>query len=183
MQGLTLYALLLLTAPEQPEVPEYLMPIMKQLVAFVGCELEVFDCRACYFCSEKPAVFVHELGIIRNDYKELLDCPHLCDIEGLPSREFSKTQCDFAFKCHYHLECQILARDKEYQVTIGHEILSDIERRQNIWDSIHNARCPYMYVSYKRKILRNLREELGEDAYYSHRYPDPVPLHIFRRFD
>ena len=58
--------------------------------------------------------------------------------------------------------------------------LQETDRLYLIWDKVRDARCPYYYVTVRRQALKQLRELVGDDAYYSGNLPPCVPLWRFR---
>ena len=58
--------------------------------------------------------------------------------------------------------------------------LQETDRLYQVWDKVRDARCPYYYVTVRRQALKQLRELVGEDSYYSGNLPPCVPLWHFR---
>ena len=63
------------------------------------------------------------------------------------------------------------------------EMLQEVDRLYNIWDTVRDARCDYYYVTVRRQALKKLRETVGDDAYYSGALPPHVPIWRFARID
>ena len=53
----------------------------------------------------------------------------------------------------------------------------------HIWDTLRDVRCQDHYVTVRRRVLKKLRETLGEEAYYKGQLPPHVPFWCFQEID
>ena len=144
----------------------------------VAVQLEVLDPREVRYILARAEDFTADLNLLRRRYQELADAPALNDSFRLPDRETVNELLAFnrAYRQHIDIRQTVeLAHWWEYQAT-----LQETEQLYQIWDTVRDARCEYYYVTVRRQALKRLREQLGDQSYYSGQLPPYVPLWRFQ---
>jgi hypothetical protein len=59
--------------------------------------------------------------------------------------------------------------------------LSEVDQLYQVWSAVRDARCGFYYVTVRRQSLRELRELIGAEAFYSSQLPPHVPIWHFPR--
>lgn len=59
------------------------------------------------------------------------------------------------------------------------ETIRQTHRLYEIWDLVRDARCEFYSPRVRRMALAELRQRLGDEAYYAGRLPPPVPVWRF----
>ena len=49
------------------------------------------------------------------------------------------------------------------------------ETEHQVWNTLRDARCSFYYVAVRRQALKQLRELVGEPAFYRAELPPPLP--------
>lgn len=179
-----LVAAALLTAPSSGEDPpgsseRYagLLPTIKT----IGISWEILDSREALYLLLRQEDFRSDMNLLRERFHELLDAPPLADCIRFPARVHVSELLQFNRGFREHLEkCRVAGTtpDAHYE-----EMLDEVERLYQIWDAIRDCRCEYYYITVRRQALKKARDMMGEEAFYSGKYPPHVPTWRFRRVD
>jgi hypothetical protein len=179
-----LVAAALLAAPPSSEDPRGsseryagLIPTIKT----IGVQWEILDSREAHYLLMRREDFRGDMNLLRERFHELLDAPPVSDCLRFPPRPYVTDLLAFNRSFRDHLEkCRVAGTTPD-----GHfeEMLNEVERLFQIWDAIRDSRCEYYYVTVRRQALKKARDLMGEDAFYSGRYPPHVPVWRFRRID
>lgn len=170
-------ALATLTAPaagpaEMPAVPPEL------LRSFAG-HLDILDEREERSFFNAPQTYDSDLRILRERYAELRDAPSLCDASRFPDVDSCIEARCFNEAYRRWLEQR---RELTHEEWID-EALEETARLWRAWDTLADAQKDYLYLSVRRKALKDLREQLGPVMYYAGCMPPGVPAWRVRRID
>ena len=179
-----LLAAALLAAPPSSEDPcgsgsvyAGLVPTIHQL----AINWEILDSREARYTNLRVEDFRSDLNLMRQRFHDLLDAPPLSDCMRFPPRRFVSDLLTFNRNYRDQVEkCRVAGTNPDPQYD---EILQETERLYQLWDVIRDCRCDYYYITVRRQALKRARDMMGEEAYYSGRYPPHVPLWRFRRTD
>lgn len=177
------FALVVTEPTEQVPSNEYawLMPVI-QGVAF---DLELLDQRERnYLLGINSEVcrnqFGADLRLLQSRWANLKDAPPLSDSIRLPNRQHAMDARNLNAQYRVHLEREMEgAADKDaYKKAISEALQLYI-----VWDYICDAKAEWYYATSRRTDMKRIRALLGENDYYSARFPNPVPLHRFQVFE
>jgi hypothetical protein len=173
------FAALLLTAPEFDPVPSLneagwknLRPVIRGL----AIQWEILDAREDRL--QRPEHFTIDIQSLRRRFDELADAPHLHDCCRFPTRAVVGQMLDFNQAYKQHLEClRPLLNDQGDTVRAA---IRETNQLHRIWEKVYDARSGIYYVSVRRNALKQLREMVGVDAYYTGQLPPHVPVWRFQ---
>src|SRR5262249_22972781 len=176
-----LLAAVLLTAPvgaaEPPDFPE-LYPALRLPLQALAVTWEILDPREVRFILARPEDFGADLTLLRRRYHELIAAPAVDAALRFPERAAFNEFLSYNRAYRQHIDVrQPLELVHWWELRVA---LQETDRLYLIWDKVRDARCSYYYVTVRRQALKDLRELVGEEAYYSGRLPPCVPLWHFR---
>jgi hypothetical protein len=176
-------ALNLLTAPPEAAMQGDLRhgDAFRVTLQRVCIHLEILDRREVRYVLMRREEYTSDLNLLRRRYQDLVDAPSLHDCERFPSREAINELLSFNRAYRQYLGSRQpvdLARWWEFRIA-----LQETDHLYHIWDTLRDARCPYYYVTVRRRALKKLREVLGDDAYYKGQLPPHVPFWRFQEID
>lgn len=172
-----LLAAALLTTPDVPleltdpaELQQSLGPTLQQL----GVIWEILDPRETDHLLNDPHDFVTDLHLLQRRCRELEGMPRLADAYRFPHRDLVNSM--LAFNRQYQ---QDLNSRLTLDVVHAEEVrsaLAEAEQLYRVWDTVRDVRCGYYYIAVRRRALQELRQQLGDGAYFSGQLPPPVPM-------
>lgn len=125
-----------------------------------------------------------ELRYLRNNYYKCLDCPPFSDADRFSvAIGAAKEVWDFQYKHIAWLEKQIEQQPQHRSGRIFQDLM-EARRRKEVWYQLwcieprDNSPVPAV-----RQGLRELRQMLGDDDYYTGRMPAPVDIGSFYSVD
>ena len=170
-------AILLLTTPLDPaELGPLLDDVMPAFLQ-VAVAAEVLDVREEQFfegLSRDPA---GDVRVLRQRYQNLLNAPSLAECERFLERKLIEEYLVFNRDYRKHLA---QALDWGYSEHVQMAI-HDVDQCHFAWSLLRDAQCRYYYTNVRRQSLRQLRDVVGAEAFYSSQMPPPVPLAHFPR--
>ncbi|MBY0524650.1 MAG: hypothetical protein K2R98_14700 [Gemmataceae bacterium] len=169
-------AILLLTTPIDPPAELGHSEPLRATLRALALQAELLDPREVSYVLARPEGFADDVALLRQRWQELNDAPSVYDADRLPDRSACADRLKLNCEYQRHLERQINTEQVR-------EALAETIKLYHLWDAARDARCEYYYVTVRRQALKQIREQLGEDAYYAGQLPDPVPLHRFQRTD
>lgn len=176
-----LLAVVLLTAsPDSADPPELsgMFPALRLPLQALAVELEILDPREVRYLLTRPEDFAADLALLRRRYHELATAPALVDALRFPERATVNELLAFNRSYRQHMDVrQPLELVHWWELRA---VVEETDRLYRVWDKVRDARCPYYYVTVRRQALKDLRELVGEAAYYSGNLPPCVPLWHFR---
>ncbi len=179
-----LLSVALLTAPGDPNEAagafDHFSSVRPTLQA-VAVYWEVLDTREVKYVLNRQDDFACDLKLLRKRWDDLATAPPLNDCMRFPDRSLISDLLAFNRSYRQQLEHR-LALELVYGWELR-EVMSEVDRLYQIWDTARDARCEYYYISVRRAALKKLRDAVGAEAYYSGRLPPHVPVWHFARID
>jgi hypothetical protein len=109
------------------------------------------------------------------------DMPPLADAYRFGTVDQTKYACQINREYRSHLERQMavnLHLEQQYS-----RMLQELDLRHNVWENLYWALWQWCSPGYRRERLANIRDIIGDDAYYAGQMPEPIPLHWLQRID
>lgn len=125
--------------------------------------------------------FRSELRYVRFYTRLLANAPPLAHCEWLPPSDVATEFCRFNEQYQCHLQTQQLICPHHADDTAV--ALREARQLYRVWDSVRRASSPNQAWAYRRRTLAQLRDMLGEPAYYRGELPPSVPVWRFRMID
>jgi hypothetical protein len=176
-----LLAVVLLTAPPGADdlpVPAAMFPVLRIPLQGMAVSWEILDPREMRYILARPEDFAADLNLLRRRCQELTSAPTVEDCLRFPERPKVNELLAYNRAYRQHMDMR-----QPLELVHGWELrlaLQETDRLYQIWDKVRDARCPYYYVTVRRQALKQLREMVGEECYYSGNLPPCVPLWRFR---
>jgi hypothetical protein len=169
-------AVALLTAPpdaptsgEDTELLNNVCPAVQQL----ALQLEILDPREVKYILNRPEDYASDLKLLRARYHDLASAPLANDAYRFPDRNSVNELLTFNRAFRQNLDArQAVETVRQWELR---EALQETDRLYKIWDALRDARCGYYYVTVRRQALKQLREMIGDQAYYAGVMPPYVP--------
>jgi len=170
-----LLAAVLLTSPDSaciaeddPDIPLLRLALTRLAVAW-----EILDPADIHHFLGQDHEFARDLHILQTLYRDLRHAPLLGECERFPHRELAEQYLIVNRSYREDLKARIeLERANQENLQALHEA----EFLFRVWDAVRNSRCAYYTVPARRQYLRELRDLVGPEAFYSGRLPPPVPV-------
>jgi hypothetical protein len=163
-------------SPIEPPVSSQAAPEAWQALKDVSLTMEIVGPHENWASD-----FRSELRYVRHYARTLQDAPPLADCDWLPPAWLAADFCRFNEQYQCTLQTQ--------QMQFGHrseelgEVLRETRQLYSVWDAARRATSHNQAWAYRRRSLLQLREAVGEEAYYSGRLPPAVPVGRFREID
>ena len=159
-------------------VSEHLATVRPTIQA-VAIYWEILDPREVRYVLMRSDDFSGDLKLLRRRYAELHDAPPLYDQMRFPDRLLINDLLSFNRAYRQTLDNrQALELASWWELN---EMVQEVDRLYNVWDTIRDVRCEYYYVTVRRQALKKLRDTLGNEAYYNGKLPPHVPIWQFVR--
>jgi hypothetical protein len=160
--------------PQEPG-PAYgfLAPALRDLAV----HLEIMDPKESDFLLAHPEDFAEHVRQLQDRYRELRDAPPVSEAARLPARDVVNDLLNFN-RAFY----QELTERLEVDTVHSNELeaaRSETTHLYRIWDAVRDARCEHYYVNVRRQALMQLRDMIGQPAFYAGQLPPYVPLWRF----
>lgn len=137
---------------------------------------EVMDRRETWVLS-KPESFLEDLLWLGNQYDAAKDCPRMWELGRFPGYEeaLASIEQSRAFQSYADARHKLIPYRDVYR-----EAWSQAQLPCQAWSHLRDARSEFSWVRTRRQSLKQLREILGDDDFYSGRMPPPAPLRFFQ---
>jgi hypothetical protein len=140
---------------------------------------ELIDPRERRCLRGECSSFADDLQWLRRRHADLENAPYSGEVYRLPPLRVVMEALNFneAFRK------TLLSRAGWAEGPMIEEIqqhLKEVDRRHRIWDLMRDAHMKCYYVTARRRTLRELREVLGDEAFYRGEWPTVVPVEAFR---
>lgn len=170
-------AIVLLTGPDPTadmRNPADMQRMFAPAIQQVAIKWEILDPRETGYVLAEPGRFEEDLQELRRRYKELAGAPPVAEALRFPDYKVANKMqaCNRSYEKELR---QRLIFDNVHREEIE-MALQETERLYRIWDKVHEARRRYFYITVRRQALRELRQMIGDAAFYSGQLPPPVPL-------
>jgi hypothetical protein len=180
MYGYILAAALLAQSPDCEELPPF-SPGLTTAIQNLAVDWEILDPREVRYVLAREEDFIADLNLLRRRYADLGDAPGAVDSQRFPLPRADINEL-LAFNRAYRI--QIDSQMSMAPVAEAHweyrKVLNETDHLYKIYDYLRDAKCEYYYITVRRQALKNLREELGLDNYYTGALPPHVPLWRFK---
>lgn len=179
LSSTNLLATLLLIAPCNADEIGIQQPDSSLLTALQeqALELELVDAREVGQVFAYPATFAADLTLVRERFAQLKDAPAVRDGDRFPDREAVNELLAFNYGFRQHLENEKLMRPGRWEeVQLA---MQEANRLHQVWELVRDARSDFYHVTVRRQALKQLREMLGDEAYYNGTLPPHVPVWRF----
>lgn len=181
LAAMDLFAVILLLMPVDTDVqmvpPRYLLDVMQGY----GMDWQVIDVREYNVCFNRPVEFNDNLAVVRDRIKNLCGAPFTHDGYRFPSYAEANERLVFNYLLKTHLEYWKKLKPANWSELL--DIYNETNRRCHIYEQLRDARADFYHVIVRRAALRQLRDEIGEEAYYSGNLPPHVPFSAFSPID
>jgi hypothetical protein len=170
-------AVALLTASPGAAENEHPPAALRLPVQELAIRWEILDSRELRYILARPEDFASDLNLLRRRFRDLFNAPALADCQRFPDRPVVNELLSFNRAYRQHIDVR-----QPVELTHWWELrvaLQETDRLYQIWDHVRDARCDYYYVVVRRQALKRLRDQIGDDAYYSGDLPPCVPLWRF----
>ncbi len=163
-------------SPIEPPVASQAQPEMWQALKDVSLTMEIVGPHENWASD-----FRSELRYVRHYARTLQTAPPLADSDWLPPAWLAAEYCRFNEQYQCNLQNQ--------QMLCGHraeqygDALRETRQLHAVWDSVRRATSSNQAWAYRRRSLQQLRETLGDEAYYGGQLPPAVPVWHFREID
>jgi hypothetical protein len=150
---------------------------MRATIQKLAIQWEILDPREVRYILSRTEDFASDLNLLRRRYRELQFAPALNDCLRFPERGTVNDllALNRAYRQHVDIRQPVeLTRWWELRTAI-----QETDRLYQIWDCVRDARCDYYYVVVRRQALKRLRDQIGDEAYFSGNLPPCVPLWRF----
>lgn len=109
---------------------------------------------------------------------EFINAPRMHELERFPSREIVQEHIHFARQYSWNLEkaAEVDFAFAPYYLATQREIQNSLR----YWQTLNSATSSYVYLYGRRKYLMELKEMLGDEAFYRGELPPHVPYWNFR---
>ncbi len=154
---------------------------VRPVLQSIAIEWELLDPRETRYVLSRPEDFSGDLKLIRRRFGELHDAPPSQDCMRFPDRNLVNDLLKFNREYRQYLEAR-QATEAMYWWQLR-ETMVECDRIYQVWDMVREANCDYYYVTVRRQALKKLRDNLGDQAYYSGVLPPHVPVWRFARIN
>ncbi len=164
------------TPPDQFTCPEMNQwhRVLAGPIRVLALRWEVLDPREAGHLLARAEDFKDDLRTLQERCEELRTAPPLCEAERFPGRDLVSDMMAFNRAYHDNLSKR-LELDRIHAEELR-QALQETDQLHRVWNTVHEINCPYYYVTYRRQALRQLRELIGEQAFYTGNLPPHVPL-------
>ena len=172
------WAMVLLTAAPQHPLPTIRAeewPALQACMQQLAYQWQILDPREERLLRQDE--LATDLIVLRRRYRELADAPSLYDCIRFPEKALA-VEC-LSFNRAYRKAIEKRLPLENDQAIAIKEILRETDELYKIWDALRDARCEIYYVPVRRQALKQLRNLIGPEAYYSGQLPPHVPLWRF----
>jgi hypothetical protein len=135
---------------------------------------EILDQREANYLLVDPERFEADIKALRVQYRQLRGAPPVAEADRLPSRDLINDL--LAFNRTYR---QDLGARLEVDALHGEDLrmaVAESEHLYRIWEAARDAKDACYYVNVRRLALQQLRELIGDRAYYTGQLPPHVPI-------
>jgi hypothetical protein len=147
-----------------------LAPSLRQ----IAMHWQILDHRELEDILKDSKHFAEDLDLLQKRLEEMNGAPAVLEGERLPDREVVSNYLTLNRSYHQELTDR-LTLDRVHSEEIQ-AALQETDQLYHIWDTVRDARCKYYYVTVRRQALRDLRDLVGNTAFYSGELPPPLPV-------
>jgi hypothetical protein len=160
--------------PEPVSGPARAHAVLATVVRALAIKLEIMDSRESNYILHEPQNFPQDLKQLQQRYQDLADAPAVAESLRFPERdaagELLTANRDFKEQLKQRLQIDSVNAGQIEQA------IKETEQLYQIWNTMREARCGFYYVVVRRQALRQLRDQLGERAFYRGEMPPHLPI-------
>ena len=160
------------------EVNQWYRPLAEPL-RVLALQWEVLDPRESGHLLAPPRNSRTTCRTLQERFDDLRSAPPLNEALRFPGRDLVSDMMAFNRAYHENLSKR-LEMDRIHAEELRSALL-ETDQLHRVWNTVHEINCPYYYITYRRQALRQLRELIGEQAFYTGTLPPHVPICAFRR--
>jgi hypothetical protein len=172
-----LVAALLLTSPPELTVPEPALAWAEacrgSLVA-LALDAQLLDVREPIDYFTRRQEFALDLKALQVRFHDFAFAPLVEESQRFPDRRTINDLLDF--NRAYHADLQTRLEADPLRAVHLRQALEETDQLHQIWCAARDAGCGYYYVTVRRQALRQLRDLIGDVAFYSGHMPPYVPV-------
>jgi hypothetical protein len=147
----------------------------------VAIDWQIMDRRETGYVLANAPEFEADLKALQERCHELRTAPPVSEARRFPSREVVGEMKAFNRAYRQRLDARL-----EWDLVHSEELLAaraEAEQLYRIWDVVEDARTECFNVNARRQALQQLREMVGETAFYTGQLPPHVPVWRFPTID
>jgi hypothetical protein len=168
--------LFMIVSPIEPSVSPQAPPEAWQALKTISFHLEIVGPHENWASD-----FRSELRYVRHYARLLREAPPLMDCELLPPTWIAAEFCRFNEQYQCHLRGQRFVCSHRADDICA--TLRETRQLHLFWDSARCATSSTQAWAYRRRTLKDMRDLIGAEAFYSGRLPPSVPVWRFREID
>jgi DNA-directed RNA polymerase subunit F len=139
----------------------------------LAIQMELLDPHETKFILASAKDFAADLKILQGRYQELAYAPCLEECSRFPSRELVEDLLAMNQSYRKELEARLVV-DPIHADDLR-AALEETEQLYRIWETVREIRRDYYYVTVRRQALKELRNLIGAEAFYSGNLPPHIP--------
>lgn len=172
---LGLAILLLMTPPDTVELTDAaaLHRLVAPAMRYVAMQWEILDPRETDYLKNGQD-FASDLKLLQVRFEQFQGMPLVADAYRFPGRDLVNDMLSFNRSYREGINNRL-----DFDVVHGDQlraILGETDLLYKVYDAVRDSRCEYYYVCYRRQALAQVRDLVGEQAYYTGQLPPHVPL-------
>src|SRR5262249_29240765 len=172
----TLLALLLLTgAVDHSAVPA--SPGQRAALRVLALHFELMESWEVRSLLLNAEDWPSDTQALQERWTSRAQAPAVSDASRFPERCRVLELLSFNRAYRQHLAVRQAAEPHRYWEI--RNLLQETDRLHHIWSLVHDAGCEHYHVIARRQALKDLKEALGENAYYAAQLPPHVPFWAF----
>lgn len=150
--------------------------LLEETVLGMAIDLEILDSRERGHLGDGFPLVDENVKILQSRYKDLKNAPQVADSLRLPARKVIHAYIGVNRGYYAHVVAMMTPiNSEEYD-----EIIKECDALYNFWDNVNDATNEYYYIYNRRLALKNIRDKMGEQDYYSSKWLPFVPLCRFQ---
>jgi hypothetical protein len=148
----------------------FIAPTLRDL----AIKLELMDPREVNYLLHDPQNFPQDLKQLQRRFVDLSDAPAVVECERFPDRdaagELMAANRGYREELNQRLELDQVHADEIQQA------IDEADQLHQVWTTVREARCGFYYVNVRRQALKQLRDMIGEPAFYRGELPPHLPV-------
>lgn len=141
--------------------------------------LELLEPRQLQWILESRYSRIFDLDHVRRLNEELKGAPSVGDALRFPEPQTASSYLQFNRDFWFYME-----KHKYGSTDEGKQIIAYLDKVHKIWSLVQSAVLDgTIFIAGRRRALKDLRDVIGDEAYYSTQLPPHVPYWYFERLD
>lgn len=169
---------ILSSSPSNQDYQSLHTDALRLTVVDIAMQWEILDKRELSYTLKKKENFQSDIELLQQRYQSLHDAPPFDDCQRFPDRDFLNNWLIFNRQYREYIN-NSLQSDPSWRETV----LKETDELYKFWDTIRDAKTEYYYLSVRRNAMKEARQLIGFDNYYSGKFPPVVPFWRYRWID